>query len=156
MPPRTRLCLRSMIQYLLIYEDAEWKLRHADWLNMKGCAVCAMIKKSGLGIIPGSVVPIFPTTRNDFSQKMPHIGWNNLVLSQDFENLEGIFLQEISPGEFVSFVHSFMAVPNNPKYRIAGCLYGEVSVPATIYGCQFHPKKSKEIGLKILHRFLSL
>jgi imidazole glycerol-phosphate synthase subunit HisH len=118
-------------------------------------------KTEGLGIIPGSVVPISPTTGNGFSQKIPHIGWNDLVLSQGFENWEDSLLQEISPGESVYFVHSFMAVPNNPKHRIANCLYGEVTVPATIgrdniYGCQFHPEKSGAVGLKILHRFLSL
>jgi glutamine amidotransferase len=82
-------------------------------------------------------------------------------LPQDIENWESSLLQEISPGESVYFVHSFMAVPNNPKHRIANCLYGEVSITATIgqdniYGCQFHPEKSGEIGLKILNRFLSL
>jgi imidazole glycerol-phosphate synthase subunit HisH len=115
----------------------------------------------GLGIISGSVVSIFPTSENGFSQKIPHIGWNNLVLPQGIENWKGNLLQEISPGESVYFVHSFMAVPNNPKHCIANCLYGEISVPATIgrdniYGCQFHPEKSGEVGLKILHRFLSL
>jgi imidazole glycerol-phosphate synthase subunit HisH len=118
-------------------------------------------KTKGLGIIPGRVVPISPTTGNIFSQKIPHIGWNNLVLPQGSENWEDSLLQEISPGESVYFLHSFMAVPDNPKHRIANCLYGEASVPATIgrdniYGCQFHPEKSGEIGLKILHRFLLL
>jgi glutamine amidotransferase len=118
-------------------------------------------KTKGLGIIPGSVVPISPTTKNGFSQKIPHIGWNSLVLPQGFENWDDSLLQEISPGESVYFVHSYMAVPNNPKHRIANCLYGKVSVPATIgrdniYGCQFHPEKSGEVGLKILHRFLML
>ncbi len=118
-------------------------------------------KTKGLGIIPGRVVSISPTTGNGFSQKIPHIGWNKLVLPRGFVNWEGSLLQEVSPGESVYFVHSFMAVPNNPKYRIANCLYGEASVPATIardniYGCQFHPEKSGEIGLKILHSFLSL
>jgi glutamine amidotransferase len=118
-------------------------------------------KTKWLGIISGNVVPISPTTRNGFSQKIPHIGWNNLVLPQGFENWDGSLLQEVSPGDSVYFVHSFMALPNDPKHRIANCLYGEVSVSATIrrdniYGCQFHPEKSGEIGLKILHRFLSL
>jgi imidazole glycerol-phosphate synthase subunit HisH len=118
-------------------------------------------KTKGLGIIPGRVISISTTTGNSFSQKIPHIGWNNLVLPQGFEDWEGGLLQEVNPGESVYFVHSFMAIPNNPKYCIANCLYGGVSVPATIgrdniYGCQFHPEKSGEVGLKILHRFLSL
>jgi imidazole glycerol-phosphate synthase subunit HisH len=118
-------------------------------------------KTKGLGIISGSVVPISPTTKNGLSRKIPHIGWNNLVLPQGFENWEGSLLQEIIPGESVYFVHSYMAVPNDPKHRIANCLYDEVSVPATIgrdniYGCQFHPEKSGAVGLKVLRKFLSL
>ena len=115
----------------------------------------------GLGIIPGSVVPVPQITTSGLSQKIPHIGWNNLVLSPSFENWGDSLLQEVSPGEAVYFVHSFMAVPKNPKHCIANCLYGGVPVPAiigrdNIYGCQFHPEKSGVVGLKILHRFLSL
>ena len=116
---------------------------------------------AGLGIIPGSVVPVPSTTTNGFSQKIPHIGWNNLVLPPGFENWEESLLQKVTPGEAVYFVHSFMAVPKNPRHCIANCLYGGVPVPAiigqdNIYGCQFHPEKSGAVGLKILRRFLSL
>jgi len=115
----------------------------------------------GLGIIPGNVVPIPSTTTNGFWQKIPHIGWNNLILAPGFENWEKSLLHEVNPGEAVYFVHSFMAVPKNPKHCIANCLYGGTPVPATIgrdniYGCQFHPEKSGVVGLKILRRFLSL
>ena len=115
----------------------------------------------GLGIIPGNVVPVPSTTTNGFWQKIPHIGWNNLVLPPGVENWEESLLQKVKPGEAVYFVHSFMAVPKNPKHCIANCLYGGTPVPATIgrdniYGCQFHPEKSGAVGLKILRRFLSL
>ena len=115
----------------------------------------------GLGIIPGSVVPIPSTTANGCAQKVPHIGWNNLILPPGFESWEESLLQKVTPGEAVYFVHSFMAVPKNPKHCIANCLYGGIPVPATIgqdniYGCQFHPEKSGAVGLKILRRFLSL
>ena len=115
----------------------------------------------GLGIIPGNVVPVPSTTANGFWQKIPHIGWNNLILAPGFENWEESLLHEVNPGEAVYFVHSFMAVPKNPKHCIANCLYGGVPVPAiigrdNIYGCQFHPEKSGIVGLKILHRLLSL
>jgi len=115
----------------------------------------------GLGIIPGNVVPVPSTTANGFWQKIPHIGWNNLILAPGFENWEESLLHEVNPGEAVYFVHSFMAVPKNPKHCIANCLYGGTPVPATIgrdniYGCQFHPEKSGVVGLKILRRFLSL
>ena len=115
----------------------------------------------GLGIIPGNVVPVPSTTTNGFWQKIPHIGWNNLILAPGFENWEESLLHEVNPGEAVYFVHSFMAVPKNPKHCIANCLYGGVSVTAiigrnNIYGCQFHPEKSGVVGLKILRQFLSL
>jgi imidazole glycerol-phosphate synthase subunit HisH len=118
-------------------------------------------KTEGLGIIPGRVVPVPSTSTNGIIQKVPHIGWNNLALPKGVDSWENSLLQEINPGEAVYFIHSFMAVTNNPDHCIANCLYGDVSVPATIgrdniYGCQFHPEKSGEIGLKILHRFLSL
>jgi imidazole glycerol-phosphate synthase subunit HisH len=118
-------------------------------------------KTEGLGIIPGSVVPVPSPSTNGFVQKIPHIGWNNLVLPKGFDSWENSLLQEINPGEAVYFIHSFMAVLNNPDHCIANCLYGGVSVPATIgrdnvYGCQFHPEKSGAVGLKVLRRFLSL
>ena len=115
----------------------------------------------GLGIISGSVVSIPSASTNGFFQKIPHIGWNSLVLSKGIESWEGGLLEEVIPGEAVYFVHSFMAVPSNPNHRIANCLYGGIAVPATIgrdniYGCQFHPEKSGEAGLKVLRKFLSL
>jgi glutamine amidotransferase len=52
-----------------------------------------------------------------------------------------------------------MASPNNPEDRIADCLYGDVAASAAIgrnnvFGCQFHPEKSGEVGLKVLKNFL--
>ncbi len=115
----------------------------------------------GLGLIPGQVVPIPATTIHGHSQKIPHIGWNSLVLSNGLKNWESSLLQGVNPGEAAYFVHSFMASPTNPSHCIADCCYGGINVPAVIragnvYGCQFHPEKSGEVGLKVLRRFLSL
>jgi imidazole glycerol-phosphate synthase subunit HisH len=115
----------------------------------------------GLGLIPGRVVPVQSNSADDHTLKIPHIGWNSLLLSNDREGWEGTVLREIKVGEEVYFVHSFKAVPNNPAHRIAECIYGGISVSATIgrdniVGCQFHPEKSGEIGLKVLRGFLSL
>jgi imidazole glycerol-phosphate synthase subunit HisH len=116
---------------------------------------------AGLGLIPGRVVPVPLTTTDGHPQKIPHIGWNVLVLPQNRENWDGTLLQDIKPGEAVYFVHSFMASPNSPDHRIADCLYGGWAVSAAIgrenvFGCQFHPEKSGEAGLKVLQRFLGL
>lgn len=115
---------------------------------------------TGLGLIPGRVVPVPGFTVDGHPQKIPHIGWNALNLPQGREDWAGTLLQEVKPGQAVYFVHSFMASPNVPAHRIADCLYGGMPVSATIgqdnvFGCQFHPEKSGEVGLKILKRFLA-
>jgi len=115
---------------------------------------------AGLGLISGGVVPVPSNTADDRPQKIPHIGWNALVVPKGGENWEGTLLQEVKPGEAVYFVHSFMASPIHPYHRIADCLYGGMPVSAAIrrenvFGCQFHPEKSGEVGLKVLKCFLA-
>lgn len=112
----------------------------------------------GLGLIPGRVVSIPVTTADGRIQKSPHIGWNGLVLSERLASWQGTLLQDIKPYDSVYFVHSFMVSPNNINHSIADCIYGGKSIPAVIergnvVGCQFHPEKSGEVGLKILRRF---
>ena len=117
-------------------------------------------KHEGLGLIPGVVKEIPESTKGKFSRKIPHIGWTKLHPSES-KDWRGSCLEDVEVGEYFYFVHSFMAVPSNPKHCIANCLYGGISIPAiigrgNIFGCQFHPEKSGTIGLKILRRFLSL
>lgn len=116
---------------------------------------------AGLGLIPGRVVPVAATTIEGHPQKIPHIGWNALVLPHGRESWTATLLQEVEPGDAVYFVHSFMASPTDPGHRTADCLYGGIPVSAAIgrenvFGCQFHPEKSGEVGLKVLRRFLAL
>ena len=90
--------------------------------------------------------------------KIPHIGWSALIASENAK-WENTILQNLSPGNAVYFLHSFMAMPNNPTMRIADCLYGFNRISAVISrdnvtGCQFHPEKSGEIGIKIIQNFL--
>lgn len=116
---------------------------------------------AGLGLIPGEVVPI-PALKADGSPlKVPHIGWNALCLPEGRQDWGNTVLQDVKPGETVYFVHSFMARPKDPAHRVAECRYGDLPVCAAIgsnniHGCQFHPEKSGETGLKILGRFLTL
>jgi glutamine amidotransferase len=114
----------------------------------------------GLGLIPGRVVQIPSTTTEGAPHKIPHIGWNALVVPPARSHWQGTALEEITPGEDVYFVHSFMASPIDPGHRLADCLYGGVPVSAAIaranvFGCQFHPEKSGPVGLRILKRFLA-
>ncbi len=112
----------------------------------------------GLGLIPGRVIGIPDRTSAGLSQKIPHVGWNELEDSNNDSTLRYHLLQDISNGDAVYFVHSFMAIPKYSKDLIAHCFYGEHKIAAmvareNIIGCQFHPEKSGEIGLKILKRF---
>lgn len=111
----------------------------------------------GLGIIPGRVVAIPGRTTIGEPQKIPHIGWNQLVAAGD-ANWEGTVLEDLAPGDATYFVHSFQAVPTERAHRLADCIYGGHAISAVIRkdhvtGCQFHPEKSGKAGLKILARF---
>lgn len=118
-------------------------------------------KQEGLGLIPGNVIPVPNHTVNGESLKIPHIGWDSLLYGSHYSSWEGTLLESIRPENFAYFIHSFMAVTENPLHRIAECNYGGHLIPAVIQkektiGCQFHPEKSGEYGLEILKRFLLL
>ena len=117
------------------------------------------VNTAGLGLIPGRVIPVPAQTLSGETQKIPHIGWNSLQSSGEISGWHGTLLQDNQPSESVYFVHSYMAAPSNPTHRIAECVYGGHLVSAAIgrdqiTGCQFHPEKSGEVGLKILRRFI--
>jgi glutamine amidotransferase len=104
---------------------------------------------AGLGLIPGIVRKI----RTDL--KLPHIGWNSLEFKNPCPLLDGI-----EPGAYVYFVHSFCAETARPSDLIASADYGEhvagLVACGNAYGCQFHPEKSGDVGLKILKNFCAL
>lgn len=114
---------------------------------------------AGLGLIPGRVIPVPAQTISEETQKIPHIGWSALHPSSALCEWNGTLLQDNRPGEAAYFVHSYMAVPSVPAHCIADCVYGGHKIAAVIgrdqiTACQFHPEKSGEVGLKILHRFI--
>jgi glutamine amidotransferase len=114
----------------------------------------------GLGQISGRVIPV-PTVAVDGAiMKIPSIGWYALQSAGDI-SWGGTALQDVRGGEAVYFVHSFMASPIDPCHRIADYVYGGNRITAVIrrdnvIGCQFHPEKSGDVGLRILRRFLTL
>lgn len=115
----------------------------------------------GLGLIQGDVVRISDTKVDGTPHKIPHIGWNELVVPAGLAGWDGTILQGLSPGETVYFVHSFTASPTDTANRLADCLYDGRVISAAIragnlYGCQFHPEKSGPIGLRIIKNFLRL
>lgn len=113
----------------------------------------------GLGLIPGKVVEI-PDRKADGSLlKIPHMGWSELIVPAAREGWEGTLLQTTAVGTSMYFVHSYMACPEDPKHRLADCIYGETRIAAMIerdnvWGTQFHPEKSGDAGLNVLHRFM--
>ena len=106
----------------------------------------------GLGLIPGAVCPIRDVIPEDY--KIPHIGWNALKFRQDSP-----LFAHIREGDCVYFVHSFYAAGCD-DYVIATAEYGAELTAAVakgnVYGCQFHPEKSGNVGLAILKAFHEL
>ncbi len=103
----------------------------------------------GINIIPGRVIR-FPASE----LKVPHMGWNSLILKKDIP-----LLRDIKNGSFVYFVHSYHA-STGAEYEVAVCDYG-IEFPAVIaneagnvVGTQFHPEKSGDTGLKMLRNFV--
>jgi glutamine amidotransferase len=114
---------------------------------------------AGLGLIPGRVVPLPTSTVTGEPQKIPLIGWCDLQYSAGMD-WSGTMLADSRPGEAVYCVHSFMAMPEQNEHRIADYVFGGHRVAAVIQrdrvtGCQFHPEKSGEVGLRILRKFIS-
>ena len=112
----------------------------------------------GLGLIEGKVIAIPAMTTTGEAQRIPHIGWNALSLPSGRNDWGDTLLQDNAFGDAAYFVHSYMAMPKAPQHRVADVLYGGHAVSATIArgnvtGCQFHPEKSGEVGLKIMRRF---
>jgi glutamine amidotransferase len=114
----------------------------------------------GLGLIPGRVVPLPSTSRAGEVPKIPEIGWNALQPSAGSPaDWRATLLQDCRPGQAVYFVHSYMAVPTQGIHRLADYDFGGHAIAAVIRkdattGCQFHPEKSGELGLKMLRRFI--
>lgn len=103
----------------------------------------------GLGLLPGRI------ERIRTSLKLPQIGWNALDILRPNAMTEGV-----QQGDYVYFVHSFMAAPAEEGDLAAVTDYG-ARVPAMVargnlFGCQFHPEKSGKVGLAMLKNFVKL
>jgi len=102
----------------------------------------------GLKLLPGKVVRF----RGDY--KVPHMGWNKLQFTQQSPLLKG--LEE----DYVYFVHSYHVKPEQAGDLVAATDYYQ---PVTaivgrdnVYGMQFHPEKSGELGMRLLANFVAL
>ncbi len=103
----------------------------------------------GLGLIGGNVKPIGDVIPSRL--KIPHIGWNALIKKKEHP-----LLKNVDDGECVYFVHSFYAADCDESV-IATAEYGAELTAAAAYknvvGCQFHPEKSGDVGMRILKAF---
>lgn len=107
----------------------------------------------GLGLIKGEIRPIREVISNNL--KIPHIGWNAL----NFKDKVSPIYKNIKNGDFVYFVHSFYGA-NCEDSVTATCEYGTELTASVqnknVFGCQFHPEKSGNVGLNILRGFCDL
>jgi glutamine amidotransferase len=113
----------------------------------------------GLGIMPGRVVPVPATTADGRRHRVPHIGWGDLRRADPARGWQGTLLAAVPEGASVYFVHSFTAQPDREEHRLADCDYDGRRLAAVVgtgevCGCQFHPEKSGETGLRIIRAFL--
>jgi imidazole glycerol-phosphate synthase subunit HisH len=104
----------------------------------------------GFGWVPGEVLRIAPA---DPALKVPHMGWNDLVIDRPHPVLEGI-----ATGDHAYFVHSYAMKVAEPGDLLAHVDYGgpvtAIMARDNVVGTQFHPEKSQRAGLQLIANFL--
>ena len=107
----------------------------------------------GLGLLKGQVIPMAGLLPEDL--KVPHMGWNALQITNPHSKL----LANTKEGDYVYFVHSYFATGCEDSLA-AQTEYGKLLTAAVekdnVFGCQFHPEKSGEVGLDILRAFCAV
>lgn len=108
---------------------------------------------NGFGFLPGRAIRFPGVTADHVRYKVPHMGWNRLTIKQPASPL----LEGINDG-YVYFVHSYYIDTIDPSILIATSEY-DVAVPAIVgkgrvFGTQFHPEKSGDVGMHILANFI--
>lgn len=106
----------------------------------------------GLELIGGSVRPIADVI--DKELKIPHIGWNRLIVKK-----QSPLFKYLSDGDCVYFVHSYYATDCEDAVTATAEYSAELTASVekdNVYGCQFHPEKSGDVGLKILKAFCEI
>ena len=106
-------------------------------------------ESDGLGLIPGCVQLI-----DGGGLKIPHMGWNDLTVLHDCA-----LSADVADGDYVYFVHSYRAETSD-EYISCYATYNE-KIPGlvfrnNVYGAQFHPEKSGQVGMQILKNFAKL
>lgn len=108
----------------------------------------------GLGLIKGKVIK-FPLDKSS-EEKLPHVCWNTII-EPSSNRWKNTLLEDTPNNSDMYFVHSYIAAPFSQSDILASCNYGGVNFCAAvqmnnIYGFQFHPEKSADLGLAILNK----
>lgn len=111
----------------------------------------------GLGLIKGRVVKM--PISNTFQTKLPNINWS--AIKPNILNWEKTILKNISLNTEMYFIHSYVAKLDNEDEVLSVTDFHNVIFCSTlkkgnIYGCQFHPEKSSQQGLKIIKNFIKI
>ena len=105
----------------------------------------------GLGLINGTVEEIKKYIPESSDLKIPHMGWNSLIINERFKDDK--ILKDVDNNEYVYYVHSYFAktdTKNIVTYSEYGTKIPGIVKNENVYGMQFHPEKSGDTGLKLL------
>ena len=112
----------------------------------------------GLNLIPGRVEKLKFNLGSGQLVKIPHVGWNSLEIRIEATTREEVFLSNMNKEDEYYFVHSYACFPKVKSSILAYASYGEnrfaaVVRDANVFGCQFHPEKSRDGGLRFLEGY---
>lgn len=151
-------CRKELFDHRGLFEAISERVMEAGRPFMGICIGMQMLASRGLEYtetpgfdwIGGTVEAIAP---EDTSLKVPHMGWNDLVIDHPHPVFDGI-----QSGQHAYFVHSYHFNVTDPAHRLAHVDYGgpitAVVGRDTIIGTQFHPEKSQSTGLRMISNFL--
>ena len=151
-------CRAALFDHRGVFEAMDEAVKSGGRPFMGICIGMQMLASRGLEYeetpgfdwISGEVRALEPS---DPSLKVPHMGWNDLVIDAAHPVLDGV-----STGDHAYFVHSYQFHVADPAHRLAHCDYAEtvtaVVGDGTVVGTQFHPEKSQTTGLRIIANFL--
>jgi len=113
----------------------------------------------GLNLVKGKVKKIDLSSIKNNIHKIPNIGWHQLI--NNTHNQKHTIMIDENIKKKCYFVHSYYAELENDQECISYIKYGYLKIPAVIkkdkiYGCQFHPEKSRRDGLTLIENFLKL
>jgi glutamine amidotransferase len=113
---------------------------------------------SGLDLVPG-IIKKFPDVYDGKLLKVPHISWN--TISSNLNSFKDTPLRDLKDGDFMYFVHSFFAVPDNDEFVLSVTNYSGIEFCSSIlmnniFATQFHPEKSAEKGLSIYKNWATI